>query len=187
MVKGRGISTAVSAIPQLRSNKTVSTKNKIWKVLLDSGSDGDIVFIKRSERHTLDVHKRLHPQKWKTSNGVFETNKVANLQLTLPKFSISKTMSVMPDIQFIEEGQPSPMYDLIIGIETLANWKAILNFHSKTLSIDHVELPMQELQSLDDTKLLNNLYSHGTEPSVSHTATNRVTHILDSKYEKTNK
>ena len=103
VVKGRGIVTAVSAIPQLRSDKTESTKHKVWKVLLDSGSDGDIVFIKRSERHTIDVHKRLHPQKWRTSNGVFETNKVANLQLTLPKFNASKTMSVMPDVQFIEK------------------------------------------------------------------------------------
>ena len=39
----------------------------------------------------------------------------------------------MPDIQFIEEGQPPPVYELIIDLETLANWKAILNFHDLTL------------------------------------------------------
>jgi hypothetical protein len=92
----------------------------------------------------------------------------------------------MADIHFIEEGQPSPMYDLIIGLETLVKWKAILNFHDKTLTIDHVALPMQDLHSLDDPKLLNNIYTESTEPSVSRVATNRVTQILDAKYEKAN-
>ena len=51
----------------------------------------------------------------------------------------------MPDIQFTEEGSPSPMYDLIIGLETLVKWKAILTFLDKHLIIDHVALPMQDL------------------------------------------
>ena len=79
-------------------------------------------------------------------------------------FSTSKTTSRIPDIHFIEEGDPSPMYDLIIGLETLVNWKAILNFYDKTLTIEHVALPMQDLHSLDDPKLLNNLHTQGTKP-----------------------
>ena len=186
MVKGRGVITATYAIPQLRVQNESSNTEKVWKVLFDSGSDGDIAFIRKSEKASIDMHTRLHPQRWKTSNGIFETNKVGNIQLTLPRFSTSKIMSVMPDIQFIEEGQPPPMYDLIIGLETLAHWKAILNFHEKTVTIDHVELPMQALEDLGDSKLLNNLYRESTEPTVSKIATNRVTKILDAKYEKAN-
>ena len=66
-------------------------------------------------------------------------------------------MSVRPDIQFIDEDQPPQMYDLIIGLETLAKWKTILNFHDKTVTIDHVELPMQSLQSLDNPNMLKQL------------------------------
>jgi len=91
----------------------------------------------------------------------------------------------MPDIQFIEKGGPPPMYDLIIGLETLANWKAILNFHELTLTIDHVELPMQSLHDLSDQNL-QNLYRESLEPSISRVATKRVTKILDAKYEKAN-
>jgi hypothetical protein len=186
-VKGRGITTATAAIPQLRSNQPESSNNKVvWRVLFDSGSDGDMIFLKRSERHTIDVHKRLHPQIWRTSSDTFETNKVCNTNLTLPKFSNSKIMSLMADIHFTEEGQSFPMYDLIIGLETLVNWKAISNFHDKTLTIDHVELPMQDLHSLIDSKLLNNIYTESIEPSVSRVANNRVTQILDAKYEKAN-
>ena len=54
-------------------------------------------------------------------------------------------MSGVPDIQFIDEDQPHPMYDLIIGIETLAHWKAILNFQEKTVTFNHIELTMQAL------------------------------------------
>ena len=77
------------------------------------------------------------------------------------------------------------MYDLIIGLETLANWKAILNFHELTLTIDHVELPMQSLHDLSDQNL-QNLYRESLEPSISRVATKRVTKILDAKYEKAN-
>eukprot|EP00957_Ditylum_brightwellii_P030507 2310485-Ditylum_brightwellii.AAC.1 len=57
-------------------------------------------------------------------------------------------MSVRPNIQFIGEDRPPPMYDLIIGLETLSKWKVILNFHDKTVTIDQVKLPMKSLQSL---------------------------------------
>jgi len=184
VVKGRGYATATPAIPQLREIESHKLK-KVWKVLFDSGSDGDIAFIKKSEKASIEMQNRLHPQRWKTSNGVFETNKVGVIKLTLPKFSTKKVMSVTPDIQFIEEGDPPPMYDLIIGLETLANWKAILNFHDLTLTIDHVELPMQSLGDLGD-KALHNIYKEAQEPSISRVATKRVTEILDAKYEKAN-
>ena len=44
--------------------------------------------------------------KWTTSNDIFETN-----------ILILKIKSVKYDIQIIDEGQPPPMYDLIIGLE----------------------------------------------------------------------
>ena len=82
VVKSRRIITATLAIPQLRAHNESSKTKKVWKVLFDSGSDGDIAFIRKSEKASIDMHKRLHPQQWKTSNGIFETNKVGNIQLT---------------------------------------------------------------------------------------------------------
>ena len=185
MVKGRGRQSATAALPQLREHTVSSKQKKVWKVLFDSGSDGDIAFIHKSNKASIEMQNRLHPQKWKTSNGTFETSKVGVIKLTLPKFSTSKVMSVTPDIQFIEDGATPPMYDLIIGLETLAKWKAILNFHDLTVTIDHVELPMQVLGDLSDTAL-NNIYKDELEPSVSRTETKRATKILDAKYEKAN-
>eukprot|EP00957_Ditylum_brightwellii_P204312 15338622-Ditylum_brightwellii.AAC.1 len=67
-------------------------------------------------------------------------------------------MSGRPDIQFIGEDQPPPMHDLIISLEMLSKWKAILNFYDKTVTINHVKLPMESMQSLLKKKLLNNIY-----------------------------
>ena len=95
-------------------------------------------------------------------------------------------MLLIPDIHAIEEDEMFQIHDLIINFETLVNWKAIINVHDKTLTIDHIKVPMQDLHSLDGPKLLNNLYMENIESSVSPVAINRVTHILDAKYEKTN-
>ena len=78
------------------------------------------------------------------------------------------------------------MYDIIIGLETLSDWRMILDFHDKTVTIDHVELPMKSLQRLRNQKVLDNLYQEVTEPAISRVGTNQVIQILDAKYEKAN-
>ena len=62
--------------------------------------------------------------------------------LTLPRFSTSTKMSGRPDIQFVDDDQPPQMHDLTICLEMLSKWETILNFHDKTVTIDHVELTM---------------------------------------------
>ena len=109
VVKGRGNQSATAAIPQLRENAESPKQKKVWKVLFDSGSDGDIAFIYKRDKASIKMQNRLHPQRWKTSNVIFETHKVGIIKLTLPRFSTSKVMSVTPDIQFIEEPPPQFM------------------------------------------------------------------------------
>ena len=93
------------------------------------------MFIKKSDKAFIDMHDRLHPHRWKTSNSISDTTKVGNVLITLLRFSISKIMPVGPDIQFINEDQPPPMYDPIIDLETLSEWKTTLNFYDETVTI----------------------------------------------------
>jgi hypothetical protein len=53
-----------------RSNKHY--KKQIVRVLLDSGSDGDLVFVNKDKPMLLPYSKRLVPQSWNTSNGIFK-------------------------------------------------------------------------------------------------------------------
>jgi hypothetical protein len=52
-----------------RSNKHY--KQKIVPVLLDSGSDGDLVFVGKDKPMLLPSSTRLVPQWWNTSNWIF--------------------------------------------------------------------------------------------------------------------
>jgi hypothetical protein len=50
-------------------------KQKLVWVLLDSGSDGDLVFIDKDKPMLLPSSKRLVPQSWNTLNGRFHQTK----------------------------------------------------------------------------------------------------------------
>ncbi len=46
-------------------------KQKLVRVLLDSGSGGNLVFVDKDKPMLLPSSKRLVPQSWNTSNGMF--------------------------------------------------------------------------------------------------------------------
>ncbi len=47
-------------------------KQKIVRVLLDSGSDSNLIFVNKDDPMLLLYSKRLVPQSWNTSNGIFQ-------------------------------------------------------------------------------------------------------------------
>ncbi len=81
-----GMTTAIVAVMRGRpkhshhhqdSNKHY--KQKLVQVLLDSGSDGDHVFVDKDKPMLLPSSKRLVPQSWNTSNGMFQTKRTAEI------------------------------------------------------------------------------------------------------------
>jgi hypothetical protein len=58
-------------------------KNKTIRVLLDSGSSGDLLFLKKGSSKCISVVKRVVPQLWGTSNGTFVTDRVGNIEISL--------------------------------------------------------------------------------------------------------
>ncbi len=73
---------------RIRINKHY--KQKLVQVLLDSGSDGDLVFIEKGKPMLLPSLKRLVPQSWNTSNGRFQTKQKADIELNFFEYSNSK-------------------------------------------------------------------------------------------------
>jgi hypothetical protein len=53
-----------------------------------------------------------------------------------------------PDIVEYAEGSPKPLYDLIIGKQTLHDIGAVLDFKEKTITIDDIPLPMRNINNL---------------------------------------
>jgi hypothetical protein len=74
--------------PSIRSGLYV--KNKTIRVLLDSGSSGDLLFMEKGSSKRISIVKRVVSQSRSTSNGTFVTNKVGNIKISFVEYSASK-------------------------------------------------------------------------------------------------
>ena len=184
VVVGKGIISSIVALPEFR-NTTSKTHYRPYRVLLDSGSDGDILFVRKGTADRVPTKSRLSPQKWRTSCGTFETSKVGkNLEFSFPEFSDSRTIKISPDILELPKSDREPAYDLIIGCQTLVNIGCVLNYQDMTVTIDQQKLPMRTAESLSNYKKLQAQFTAPKEPIVTREETKRAVKILDAKYEK---
>ena len=165
---------------------SLKVKTKTIRVLLDTGSSGDLLFIQKG-KIDIPIVKRAVPQLWNTSNGTFQTKKVGDIELSFLDYSISNRVQVTPDI--VEySGNTPPMYDLILGKQSLHDLGVILDFKEKTITIDEILLPMRNIARLQLEPSVSRALRLNTcqaqEPVSTRTATKRVVEILDAKYEK---
>ena len=112
---------------------------------------------------------------------------MGKLDVTFPEFSSTRVASFKADIVSVPEKNPSPIYDLIIGIESLANMGVILDFSKKKLLIDHVTLPMKPHKKFMKSDLLQAQFLTVPQEQIStRSATKHTVEILDVKYDKAN-
>jgi hypothetical protein len=157
-------------------------KQKLVQVLLDSGSDGNLIIVNRDKPMLLPYSKRLVPQSWNTSNGIFQTKQKAMIELNFCEYSNSKRHLVEPDVVEYDKGS-KPQYDLILGTETMKELDIVLDFKAKTITIDEIILPMRKINHLQGASTLcvqkqNN--SLAMEPQSSQDATKCARRILDT-------
>ncbi len=111
-------------------------KQKTIRVLLDSGSSGDLLFMKKGSSKCISVVKRVVPQLWGTSNGALFTDKVGDIEISFVEYSASKKVCLQPDIVEYSPGEQAPMYDLIIGKQTMHDLGVKLDFQEKTIMLE---------------------------------------------------
>jgi hypothetical protein len=136
--------------------------------------------------------KRNAPQSWGTSNGTFQTKKVGDIDISFVEYSASKSVHLTPDIVEYDSGANAPMYDLIIGKQTLHDIGAALDFKDRSITIDNILLPMRNVANLQlkpsITKALRQNRARNPclaqEPVSTKDGTKRVIAILDAKYDK---
>ena len=84
------------------------------------------------------------------------------------------------------------MFDLILGIETLASIGLVLDFGTQSIVIDNISNPMQYYEALKDTRMRNQIAREEQmcprpkelEPMSTREATKRAVTVLDAKYKK---
>jgi hypothetical protein len=112
--------------PDLSDSSGLYVKNKTIRVLLDSGSSGDLLFLNKGSSKCISVVKRDVPKSWGTSNGTFNTDKVGDIEISFVEYSASKKVRLQPDIVEYSPGEQAPMYDLIIGKQTMHDLGVVL-------------------------------------------------------------
>jgi hypothetical protein len=144
-------------------------------VLLDTGSSGDLLFLKKGSNKYIPVVSRAVPESWGTSNGTFTTKKVGEIELSFINYSISKRVHLRPDIVEYPTGSPKPLYDLNIGKQTLHDLGAVLDFKEKTISIDDILLPMRNIDNLQLKSSISSAFklnaNYAQEPESTRNAT----------------
>ena len=169
-------------------SSTQATKEKLIRVLLDSGSDGDLLFHQKGKPKHFPYLTRQVPCSWHTSNGVFQTKGRAKLSIRFFEYSNSKEFLTEPDVFEYDRKMGKPVFDLIIGCNSMEKLGIVLDFKAKSITIDEIILPMRNINSLTDrskvkeTWAISNALAH--EPISTELATQRAVKILDANYTK---
>ncbi len=159
-------------------------KQRIMRVLLDSSSDGDLIFVSKDKPMLLPYSKRLVPQLWNTSNGIFQTKQKAWVELNFFEYSDSKRFHAEPNV--VEYDKDSkPQYDLILDTATMKEFGIILEFKDKMTTIDEIILPVRNINNLQGASILRVLkhnHSFVMEPHSTQDSPHRAMRILDANY-----
>jgi len=152
------------------------------RVLLDTGSSGDLLFIKKVSQKYIPTMKRAITQSWGTSNGTFQMKKVGVIDISFSEYSASKSVKLTPDIVEYKVGAQAPLYDLIICKQILHNIGAVLDFREKTITIDSILLPMRSIVNLQIKPSITRALKHNAfqaqEPISTQKATKQIIEIL---------
>jgi hypothetical protein len=111
-------------------------EQKLVQILLDSGSDGDLIFVDKDKPMLLPSSKRLVPQSWNTSNERFQTTRKAEIELNFFEYSNSKRYLSAPDIVEYKKIN-RPQYNFILGVKTMKEYGIILDFNSLSAMDGH--------------------------------------------------
>ncbi len=68
-------------MPDPSVSSGLKVKNKTIRVLLDSGSSGDLLFMKKGSSKRMFVVKRVVPQSWGTTDGTLVTDRVGDIEI----------------------------------------------------------------------------------------------------------
>jgi hypothetical protein len=94
--------------------------NSIIRVLLDSGSDGDLRFHEKGMPVHFPYLTRQVPLLWRTSNGSFLTKGRCKVVLSFFEYSNTREYTVNPDVvEYDKNKMAKPVYDLILGCNTI--------------------------------------------------------------------
>jgi hypothetical protein len=170
------------------TSKRLLVKHKTIRVLLDTGSSWDLLFLEKVSNKYIPIVSRAVPESWSPSNNTFKAKKVGEVKLSFVEYSASKNVHLHPDIVEYPRGGSPALYGLVIGKQTLHDRGAMLDFKERTITIDEILLPVRNINNLQlkssISRALKLNSSFAQEPASTRNAAKHVVEILDAKYDK---
>ena len=111
------------------------------------------------------------PCSWHTWNGVFHTKGRGKLLIRFFEYSNSKEFLTEPDVFEYDQTMGKPVFDLIIGCNSMEKLGIIQDFKAKSITIDEIILPMKNINSLTDRSKVKETWAI-SNASNQHRATN---------------
>jgi hypothetical protein len=165
-----------------------ATKENLIRVLLDSGSDGDLFFHQKGKPIHFPYLTRQVPCSWHTSNGVFPTKGRDKLSIRFFEYSNSKEFLAEPNVFQYNQKMSKPVFDLIIGCNSMETLGIVIDFKTKSITIHEIILLMRSIANLTDKSkvkeawAITNALAH--KPISMELATQCAVKILDANYTK---
>jgi hypothetical protein len=82
------------------------------------------------------------------------------------EYSASIRVRLCPDVVEYPRGGTLPLYNLIIGKQTLHDLGAVLDFKEKTITINEILLPMRNINNLQLKPSISSFPGHSNRTSV---------------------
>jgi hypothetical protein len=91
---------------------------------------------------------RQVPCSWHTSNGIFHTKGRGKLSIRFFEYSNSKEFLAEPDVFEYDQKMGKPVFDFIIGCNSMENLGIVMDCKAKSITIDEIILPMRKITNL---------------------------------------
>ena len=103
--------------------------NTVIKVLLDSGSDGNLIFHEKGRPMHFPYLTRQVPNSWHMLSGSFLTKGRSKVSFKFFEYSNSMEFLVTPNIvEYDKNKMTKPANDLTLGCKTMNSLRIVLDF-----------------------------------------------------------
>ena len=105
------------------------SSDQILRVLLDSGSDGDLMFHEKGLIMHIPYLTRQMSISWNMLNGSLLTKGRTEVIIRFLNYSNSKEYTVSPNlVEYDKKKMMKPVYDLVIGCKIITDLEIVLDF-----------------------------------------------------------
>jgi transposase InsO family protein len=150
------------------------------RCLLDTGTSATIILREFVAKGKANGYKSP-PTRWTTMGGVFTTKRKALLEFNLPEFSTNKTVQWVCHVDDTTAPDKA-QYDIIIGTDLMSVLGMDIQFSSKKICWDDVEIPMKTKGSINNDAIAQYLYNVANDIPLLQEAESRQKRILDADY-----